>query len=60
MLRQAVQQLRQGEMMTLEMAKQFPSAAQPLRQASTALRAALRQIIANPGQPEPPAPGIGG
>jgi hypothetical protein len=60
MLQQAVQQLRQSEMMLIAMGQQFPAAASALRQASSAIRAALRQIIANPGQPEPPAPAIGG
>ena len=60
MLRQAVEQLRQAEVMTMGMAQQFPSAAAALRQAGAGIRAALRQIIANPGQPEPPAPPIGG
>jgi hypothetical protein len=60
MLKQAVQELRQAEMKMLEMAKQFPSAAASLRQAGTGIRSALRQIIANPGSPEPPAPNIGG
>jgi len=60
MLRQAVQQLRQSEMMLLDLARQFPAAAESLRTAGTGIRAALRQIIASPGQAEPPAPNIGG
>ena len=60
MLRQTVQELRKSEMMLLELAKQFPTAAKALRDASTGIRAALRQIIASPGTPEPPAPAIGG
>jgi hypothetical protein len=44
----------------MEMAGRFPAAASPLRQATTSIRAALRAIITNPGQPEPQAPSIGG
>jgi len=60
MLRQAVTQLRQSEMLLLDMTKQFPAASKALTQATSGIRAALRQIITNPGMPEPPAPNIGG
>lgn len=67
MLGQAVQRLMQTEMMLTDLARQFPAAAPALRAAQdglrtagTALRAALRQIMTNPGQPEPPTPSIGG
>ena len=67
MLGQAVQQAMQTEVMLTDLARQFPAAAPAfqnavmgLRQAGTALRAALRQIMTSPGQPEPPSPGIGG
>ena len=67
MLGQAVQRIMQTELELADMARQFPAAAPSLRsavdglrQAGTALRAALRQIVTNPGQPEPPAPAIGG
>lgn len=67
MLGQAVQRVMQTELMLTDMARQFPAAAPSLRsavdglrQAGTALRAALRQIMTSPGQPEPPAPNIGG
>lgn len=67
MLGQGLQQVQQTEMMLGQMASQFPAAAPALRRAQTglrdageALRAALRQIMTNPGQPEPPAPAIGG
>jgi len=67
MLGQGLQQARQTEMMLGQMASQFPAAAPALRRAQTALgdagkaiRAALQQMIKNPGQPEPPAPAIGG
>ena len=67
MLGQAVQQALQTEVMLTDLARQFPAAAPAfrnavmgLRQAGTALRAALRQIMTSPGQPEPPSPGIGG
>ncbi len=59
-LRTAIQSLRKAEMDMMEMAQRFPPAAPSLRQATTAIRAALRQIISNPGQPEPKAPAIGG
>lgn len=59
-LKQAVEQLREAEMEMQEMATRFPAAASSLRQATTSIRAALRQIIANPGEPEPAAPPIGG
>lgn len=66
-LGQAVQQIQQTELKMTELARQFPAAAASfraasdgLRQAGTALRAALRQTMTNPGQPEPPAPAIGG
>lgn len=67
MLGQAVQQALQTEVMLTDLARQFPAAAPAfqnavvgLRQAGTALRAALRQIMTSPGQQEPPSPGIGG
>lgn len=57
---QAVAQVRDMQSTLMDMARQFPSAASALRQAMEGLRAALRQMIANPGSPEPPAPQIGG
>jgi hypothetical protein len=67
MLGQAVQRVMQTEMMLTELSRAFPAAAPSLRaavaglrQAGEALRAALRQIIQSPGQPEPPTPAIGG
>ena len=67
MLGQSVQQVMKTETMLTDMARQFPAAAPSfrravdgLRDASNALRAALRQLMTNPGQPEPPSPGIGG
>ena len=57
---EAIQTLRQTEMEMMAMAQRFPAAASALRQATTSIRAAQRQIIANPGQPEPQAPSIGG
>ena len=66
-LGQAVEQIQQTELTLTEMARQFPaaspslrSAVDGLRQAGTALRAALRQVMTSPGQSEPPAPAIGG
>lgn len=67
MLGQGLQQVMQTEMMLGQMASQFPATAPALRRAQAALRdgaealrAALKQIMTNPGQPEPPAPNIGG
>jgi hypothetical protein len=67
MLGQAVQTIMKTEAQITDMARQFPAAAPSfraavdgLRTAGTGLRAALRQIMTNPGAPEPPAPGIGG
>jgi hypothetical protein len=66
-LNQGVQQVEQTEMMLTQLAQQFPATAPALRQAqkglrsaAEALRAASRQVMTNPGQPEPPAPNIGG
>lgn len=59
-LRQTIQKLRGYEMELIELAQRFPAAASSLRQAGTSIRAALRQVIASPGQPEPKAPNIGG
>lgn len=59
-LKQAVQSVRQIQVQLMDLARQFPSAASSLRSSATGLRAALRQIIANPGSPEPPSPNVGG
>ena len=59
-LKEAIQKLRSAEMEMMELSGRFPAAASSLRQATTAIRAALRAIITNPGQPEPQAPNIGG
>lgn len=59
-LKETIQKLRSAEMDMTELAQRFPVAAQALRQATTSIRAALRAIISNPGQPEPKAPPIGG
>lgn len=59
-LKQAVQIIRQTQSAVMDLARQFPAAASALRQVETGLRAALRQIVANPGTPEPPSPAIGG
>ena len=67
MLGTALQQVMKTEVMMTQMARQFPAAAPSLlsaqegmRQAVNGIRAALRQILTSPGQPEPPAPNIGG
>lgn len=67
MLGTALQTVMKTEVMMTQMARQFPAAAPSLlsaqegmRTAVSGIRAALRQILASPGQPEPPAPNIGG
>lgn len=67
MLGTALQTVMKTEAMMTQMARQFPAAAPSLlsaqegmRQAVNGIRAALRQILTSPGQPEPPAPNIGG
>lgn len=67
MLGTALQTIMQTEVMLVPMARQFPAAAPSLlaaqegvRQAVNGIRNALRQIMMSPGQPEPPAPTIGG
>ena len=67
MLGTAMQTVMKTEVMMTQMARQFPAAApsllsaqQGMRQAVEGIRAALRQITTSPGQPEPPAPNIGG
>lgn len=66
-LGQVVQTIMKTEMQINDLARQFPATAPSLRtavdglrQAGTGLRAALRQVLTNPGAPEPPAPTIGG
>jgi hypothetical protein len=59
-LKQVVQQVRQMQMGMMDLARQFPAAASSFREAASALRAGMRQIVTNPGSPEPPAPNIGG
>lgn len=59
-LKQVTQQVRQLLVTTMDLARQFPAAAPAFRKATEGLRAGLKQIISNPGQPEPPAPDIGG
>lgn len=67
MLGTALQTVMKTEVMLTPMARQFPAAAPSLlsaqegvSQAVKGIRAALRQIMMSPGQPEPPAPNIGG
>jgi hypothetical protein len=59
-LREAVQSIRDIQTQIMDLARQFPAAASSLRECSTGLRAAMRQIVANPGSPEPTPPTIGG
>jgi len=59
-LRETVSKLRAMEMELMETSKRFPAAAASLRQATTGIRAALRQVIASPGAPEPKAPNVAG
>ena len=67
MLGTALQTVQKAEVMLTPMARQFPAAAPSLlaaqegmRQAINGIQAALKQIMTSPGQPEPPAPNIGG
>jgi hypothetical protein len=59
-MKQTIQTIRQMQVQMMDLGRQFPPAAAALRKSEEGLRAALRQIIANPGSPEPPAPNIGG
>lgn len=59
-LKAVVQQVRTMQSTLMDLAKQYPSASASLRKCAQDLRAALRDIIANPGAPEPTAPAIGG
>lgn len=59
-IEQAMSQLEKHQMELLQMTALFPAANGPLREAVKSIRSAIRQIKANPGQPEPPRPAIGG
>jgi hypothetical protein len=66
-LGKALNTIQEAEITMTQMARQFPAASPSLldaqkgiRQAVTGIKAALRQIMTSPGQPEPPAPAIGG
>jgi hypothetical protein len=59
-LKQVLQTIREMQTGMMDLARQFPPAAPAFREAAASLRAGLRQIIANPGSPEPPAPLMGG
>jgi hypothetical protein len=67
MMGQALSRIRETEMMLSTLARQFPGQAPSLREAQSligravlALNTALKGVITNPGQAEPPAPAIGG
>lgn len=67
MLGAALQNVMKMELQLTQLARQFPAAGSALgaardklREAIEPLRAATRQILLSPGQPEPPAPSIGG
>ena len=51
-----VMELRSMDQRLSELARQFPESAPAARQASGGMRAMLRQIVANPGAPEPVGP----
>lgn len=55
-LRMAAQIVRQMQTGVQSLAKQFPSAARPLREADSALRAAMKAIISSPSGTEPTPP----
>ena len=59
-MRMVIQKIRGMESDLLGVSKQFPSSTPAVRKAVESIRAVLRQIIANPGAPEPEAPSIGG
>ena len=59
-MEQAISQLEKHMMELGQMTALFPAAVGPLREAARSIRAAIRQIKGNPGQPEPPRPNIGG
>jgi hypothetical protein len=54
--RMIVMEIRKMEQRVVELARQFPSTAQSARQVTEGIRAMLRQIVANPGGPEPASP----
>lgn len=55
-----IEKVRGMESDLLAIGQQFPAAGPAAEQAVQSVRAVLRQIIANPGAPEPSAPNIGG
>jgi hypothetical protein len=55
-MRNVVMEIRRMEQRVIELARQFPTAAKSARQVSEGIRAMLRQIVANPGGPEPLSP----
>lgn len=59
-MKMVIQKIRGIESDLLGISRQFPAAAPAARKAVEATRAVLRQIVANPGAPEPEAPNIAG
>lgn len=59
-LQMMIEKIRGMESDLLAIGQQFPAAGPAAEQAVQSVRAVLRQIIANPGAPEPSAPSIGG
>ena len=67
MLGKTLDTVQKMQIQLTQIARQFPAAGPSLTAAGNAiqeavkpLQDALRQIMGNPGQPEPPAPAIGG
>lgn len=55
-----IEKIRGMETDLMDIAQQFPAVGPAGQKAVEAIRGVLRQIIANPGGPEPASPNIGG
>ena len=55
-LKQDIQSLRQMQTALSEMGQSYPTATKALRAATDAIMSAQRQIVSNPGTPDPAAP----
>lgn len=53
---QMIMQIRSMQDTVKSLAQQYPAASEAARQADSGLKAMLRQIVANPGGPEPDSP----
>jgi hypothetical protein len=59
-LKAATEQMRSLMTAMADLAKQFPAASRSLKAATVNLRSAMREIVAQPGAPEPTTPAVGG